>query len=160
GPAWSRTSCGGACLPITTDCGPPPWRHPARTGARSVVSSSMLAALLVAVAVDAGPDAGAEDAGAVAEAGADAEVHADADAEGGVSVAAEPPASAPVLSGRVLARGTRDPLVAAQVRVILSNGASVDTETDESGGFTLTVRPGPCELRVHSAGFEPFSRRF
>jgi len=120
----------------------------------------MLAALLVAVAVDAGPDAGAEDAGAVAEAGADAEVHADADAEGGVSVAAEPPASAPVLSGRVLARGTRDPLVAAQVRVILSNGASVDTETDESGGFTLTVRPGPCELRVHSAGFEPFSRRF
>ncbi|MGO9291785.1 MAG: TonB-dependent receptor domain-containing protein [Polyangia bacterium] len=125
-----------------------------------MVSSSMLAALLVAVAVDAGPDAGAEDAGAVAEAGADAEVHADADAEGGVSVAAEPPASAPVLSGRVLARGTRDPLVAAQVRVILSNGASVDTETDESGGFTLTVRPGPCELRVHSAGFEPFSRRF
>src|ERR1700690_3477077 len=104
----------------------------------------MLAALLVAVALDAGADAGAGDAGAMA----------------GVPVAAEPPASAPVLSGRVLARGTRDPLAGAQVRVILGNGATSDSETDERGGFTLAVRSGPCEVRVRHPGFEPFSRKF
>ena len=121
----------------------------------------MLAALLVAVALDAGADAGAEDAGAMAEAGrVEAYMPADAGAEAGESVAAEPPASLPVLSGRVLARGTRDPLAGAQVRVILGNGATSDSETDERGGFTLTVRSGPCEVRVRYPGFEPFSRKF
>ncbi len=125
------------------------------------MSGSILAALLVAIAVDASPDAGAEDARETTEAGgADAEVHADAGAEAPVSTDAEPLASAPVLSGRVLARGTREPLVGAQVRVILGNGATHDTETDESGEFTLPARSGPCEVLVRYPGFEPFSRKF
>jgi len=59
-------------------------------------------------------------------------------------------APAPVLSGRILARGTREPLVGAQVRVILDHGATSDTETDDTGIFPLTARPGPCEVVVHS----------
>ena len=124
------------------------------------MNSSILAALLVAAAVGASPDAGADDAGETTDAGAEnADAFGDASAEAGVPVAAEPPVSAPVLSGRILARGTRDPLAGAQVRVILGNGATFDTETDESGGFTLPARSGPCEVRVRYPGFEPFSRK-
>jgi hypothetical protein len=125
------------------------------------VSGSILAALLVAAAMDASPDAGAEDARAMSETGAtDAGLPADAGAEAGVFADAEPLASAPVLSGRVLARGTREPLLGAQVRVILGNGATRDTETDESGGFSLPAGSGRCEVRVRYPGFEPFSRNF
>ena len=114
------------------------------------MTGSILAALLLAVAVDAGPDAGAED-------GSEPTLHGDAGAEAAAD--AEPLASALTLSGRILARGTREPLAGAQVRVILGNGATADTETDESGGFTLAVRSGPCEVRVQYPGFEPFSRK-
>ncbi len=125
------------------------------------MSGSILAALLVAVALDAGPDAGAEDAGETTEAGAaDADVQVDAGEEAGASADAESPGSAPALSGRILARGTREPLVGAQVRAILGNGVTQDTETDESGGFTLPVRSGPCEVHVRYPGFEPFFRKF
>ena len=125
------------------------------------MTGSILAALLVAVAVDAAPDAGAQDARAMSETGeTDAEVRADAGAEASVSADAEPLASAPLLSGRVLARGTREPLLGAQVRVILGKGATRDTETDESGGFSLAVGSGPCEVHVRYPGFEPFSRNF
>jgi len=125
------------------------------------VSVSILAALLVAVVVDAGPDSGAADAQPTPEAGrADADLRGDAGVETGVSADAEPPAAASVLSGRVLARGTRAPLVGAQVRVVLDDGATRDTETDEHGDFSLPARPGACEVRVRYPGFEPFSRKF
>jgi hypothetical protein len=124
------------------------------------VSGLFLAALLVAAAVDAGPDAGVPDAGELTEAGgADADIHAGAGVEAGVSAAAQPLASAPTLSGRILARGTREPLAGAQVRVILGNGATHDAESDERGDFALTARSGPCEVRVHYPGFEPFSTK-
>ena len=120
----------------------------------------VLAALLVAVAVDASPDAGAGDGREISETGAEnPDLRAETSADGGVSAETAPPASAPVLSGRVLARGTRDPLVGAQVRLILGNGATHDTETDESGGFSLPAGSGRCEVRVHYPGFEPFSRK-
>ena len=120
------------------------------------MTGSILAAVLLAVAVDAGPDAGAEDGGEPTGV-QDAGLHGDAGAEAAAD--AEPLASALTLSGRILARGTREPLAGAQVRVILGNGATADTETDESGGFTLAVRSGPCEVRVQYPGFEPFSRK-
>jgi hypothetical protein len=121
------------------------------------VTGSILAALLLAVAVDAGPDAGAEDGGEPTGV-QDVDLHGDAGAEAAAD--AEPLGSAPTLSGRILARGTREPLAGAQVRLILGNGATSDTETDESGGFTLAVRSGPCEVRVQYPGFEPFTRKF
>jgi hypothetical protein len=125
------------------------------------VTGSILAAVLVAVAMDAGADAGAEDARATTEVeAADARAPSDTGVEARVSTDAEPLVSTPVLSGRVLARGTREPLVGAQVRVILGDGVAHDTETDESGGFTLNVRSGSCEIRVRYPGFEPFSRSF
>lgn len=124
------------------------------------MSGSILAALLVAVALDASPDAGAEDVREATEAGgSEADLQPEVGAEASASVDAERLVPAPVLSGRVLARGTRDPLAGAQVRAILGNGATADTETDESGGFSLMVRSGPCEVRVRYPGFEPFSRK-
>ncbi|HJX66418.1 MAG TPA: TonB-dependent receptor [Polyangia bacterium] len=125
------------------------------------MSVSILAALLLAAAADAGPDAGAEDGlPSIEEGGADAGFSADASADLRVSPDAAPLAPTPVLSGRILARGTREPLVGAQVRVILDHGATRDTETDEHGSFSLTARPGPCQVIVHYPGFEPFSRKF
>jgi len=125
------------------------------------VTVAILAALLVAVAADASPDASAEDGGEPTQtAGADAGILADGGAQVGTAVDAERLAPAPMLSGRVLARGTRAPLVGAQVRAILDNGSTRDTETDDKGEFTLPARSGPCDLRVHYPGFEPFSRKF
>jgi hypothetical protein len=125
------------------------------------VSIPVLAALLLAVAADAGPDAGAEDGlPSIEEGGADAGLAADAGADARPSSDAVPLAPAAVLRGRILARGTREPLVGAQVRVILDHGATRDTETDEHGDFSLTARPGPCEVVVHFPGFEAFSRKF
>ncbi|MGB8296695.1 MAG: TonB-dependent receptor [Polyangia bacterium] len=121
------------------------------------MSVSILAALLLAVAAEASPDAGAEDGLALTE--ADAGLAADAGADAHSSPDVEPLAPASVLSGRILARGTREPLAGAQVRVILDHGATRDTETDEHGDFSLPARPGPCEVRVHYPGFEPFSRK-
>jgi hypothetical protein len=126
------------------------------------VNLSFLAALLLAAAADAGPDAGAQDAAEPAEAGgADAEIFTDASAEAGASVDAERPAPTASLGGRVLARGTREPLIGAQVRVIFSDSGQIQTaETDDNGNFTLPAQPGPCDLRIHYPGFEPFSRKF
>jgi hypothetical protein len=72
------------------------------------VSVSVWAALLLAVAADAGPDAGAEDGlPSIEEGGADAGLAADAGANARPSPDAVPLAPAAVLSGRILARGTR-----------------------------------------------------
>ena len=66
---------------------------------------SILAALLLAVAADAGPDAGAEDGLPSSEGEADAGVPADGGADARPVPNVEPVAPAPVVSGRILARG-------------------------------------------------------
>jgi len=130
-------------------------------GAASV-GGAILAALLLAVAGDSGADAGAdavgEAVGETSDAGAETR-DARPGADGGAPVDAEQAAATAVLSGRILARGTREPLAGAQIRVTSGNGKSHDTESDESGAFTLPAQPGPCELLVLFPGFEPFTRK-
>ena len=62
------------------------------------------------------------------------------------------------LAGRVLARGTRQPLVGAQVSIAVGDGTRADGETKPDGSFALAVLPGTRQLRVQSPGFEPTTR--
>ena len=59
-----------------------------------------------------------------------------------------------VVQGKVLARGTRQPLAGASVRI----GAGEGTETAADGSFTLAVTPGTHPLRVQCPGYQPLSQ--
>jgi hypothetical protein len=61
------------------------------------------------------------------------------------------PAARLRVSGRVLARGTRDPVAAASLLL----DAHEAGETGEDGGFSLEVTPGPHRLQVQAPGFDP-----
>jgi hypothetical protein len=132
------------------------------------VNALLVSCLLLASATgssDAGSDGLGEprseaDGGAQAEVGAPASVpDAGAPAEVGAAAEAPPSPAGPVLGGTILARGTREPLVGAQVRVI-ARGKNLDAESDEKGAFRLEVPAGPCEVVVVYPGFERFSRSF
>ncbi len=75
------------------------------------------------------------------------------------SVAGQARTVAPVkLSGRVLARGTRQPLVGAALGIAMGAGARASTETGADGAFTLEVPPGEHQLHVQCPGFVPTTR--
>jgi len=61
-------------------------------------------------------------------------------------------------SGRVLARGTRQPLVGASVSIAVGDGTRASGETGSDGGFVLEVLPGEHQLRVQCPGFVPTTR--
>jgi len=60
--------------------------------------------------------------------------------------------------GKVLARGTRQPLVGAQVSMAVGDGTRASAETGPDGGFVLDVLPGERQLRVQCPGFVPTTR--
>jgi hypothetical protein len=67
----------------------------------------------------------------------------------------EPPAtSTVVVSGRILARGSRQPLAGASLTV---DGVAAG-ESDGDGRFSLSVSPGHHILQVQQPGFDPFTR--
>jgi hypothetical protein len=106
--------------------------------------------LLLACWIAAGPlpadaawDAGAVDAAAPSDAGpASAEVAPE-------PAAAPAPEALVPLVGRVLAKGTREPLAAA----ISVDGVS-RADADESGRFRVEVTPGPHRLQLQQPGYE------
>jgi hypothetical protein len=128
------------------------------------VNALLVSCLLLANAT-ASPDAGVDGlgetgdgGGSQSEVGASAPTNdAGASVEAGPTAEAVPAPSGPVLGGTVRARGTREPLVGAQVRV-LAKGKSFDTETDDKGAFQLEVPAGDCEVVVVTPGFDRFSR--
>lgn len=94
---------------------------------------------------DALPAAGGLDTGQPGDAGAP-------------EVAAAPSQAGPVavtLAGKVLARGTRQPLPGAMVHV----GSGEGVETAGDGSFTIEVAPGDHPLRVQCPGYEPLTRK-
>jgi hypothetical protein len=112
------------------------------------------------LSVDGGNDSGdrAVDAGAV-------ETSAPSDlAPAGVDAGAPdaPPAGQVAgllkFSGKVLARGTRRPLVGASVSIAVGDGTRASSETGSDGGFVLEVLPGQHQLRVQCPGFVPITR--
>ena len=126
-----------------------------------MTAAALVAALWVQAGGVTGADAGP---GAPADAGVAPEV---IDAGGGgvlppsgpgdaapATVAAEPlPAPAPrhPVRGRVLRRGSRDPVVAAS---LLVDGVNV-AETAEDGRFSLELPVGRHRLQIQAPGFEP-----
>lgn len=97
-------------------------------------------------------DAGAGDAGAVAAAApvAPSETAPPLVPQGQLAV--EPLVE---IRGRVLAKGTREPLVAAAV----TWGLEVVAETDEAGRFSVKLPPGRHRLQVQQPGYEPLDVR-
>src|ERR1017187_9776570 len=155
---------------IARDFGLPPWHHPCSlTGAPTSVSSVFLVPLLMVLAVDGGAEPAAHSAGAAdATDAGEAPALTDAgppSADGGAIDAspikpnAQAPSAAMVkLVGKVLARGTRQPLVGASLAIAVGDGTRASTETDSDGGFTLELLPGEHQLHVQCPGFVPTTR--
>ena len=113
--------------------------------------------LLLACWIAAGPlpgdaawEAGTADGGPPGDAGADAGTTADAGAPAGPEVAPPPPVELVRLAGRILAKGTREPLGAA----ISIDGVS-RADADEDGRFAIEVTPGRHRLQVQQPGYQP-----
>jgi len=124
------------------------------------VSSALLLALLAALPLDGGhpPDGGLPDGGSALAANDAGSV----EAGGGPYDAAEVgSARRPALvkfSGKVLARGTRQPLGGALVHIGVGDGTTTDAETGADGGFSVEVLPGTHNLRVQCPGHAPLTR--
>ena len=58
------------------------------------------------------------------------------------------------LRGRVLAKGSRNPIVDAKVS---SGVVATSTQTDDDGQFDLAIDCGPQRVVVHAAGYDAFS---
>ena len=97
-------------------------------------------------AIDATPDTGV----ASAEAGG-ADIHA--------LVEVAPGRALVRFAGRVLARGTRQPLSGALVHLGVGDGTTTDAETGADGGFSVEVLPGTHNLRVQCPGHDPVTRQ-
>jgi hypothetical protein len=112
-----------------------------------------------AAAIDASPeDVGADlDGGAGPDGARDTTPSGTADAEREARPVAIPIATG-VLRGRVLARGTRQPLPGALVQVAQSGGGTTSAETGPGGEFSFQVAPGPHQIRVQCPGFAPATR--
>jgi hypothetical protein len=100
--------------------------------------------------LDGGPALAASDAG-----GADAGVSPSDAAEVG---SAHRPALVK-FGGKVLARGTRQPLGGALVHLGVGDGTTTDAETGADGGFSVEVLPGTHNLRVQCPGHAPLTRQ-
>jgi hypothetical protein len=104
--------------------------------------------------IDRAVDAGAAEAPALSDL-------APTIADGGASDAlpTRQVASLVKFSGKVLARGTRQPLVGASVSMAVGDGSQASGETGPDGAFVLETLPGQHELRVQCPGFFPTTRQ-
>jgi hypothetical protein len=122
------------------------------------VTPVLLLALTLASSVDGGLVPGEAIDGGVGDACADT-----ATAETGqIDVrAAAIPVSPPRVrfAGRVLARGTRQPLPGAMVHIGVGDGTSADAETGTDGSFSVEVIAGAHQLRVQCPGHAPLARQ-
>lgn len=132
--------------------------HLAQAGCRRrrALTASLIGVLWLALAGAAGPDAGidTDDAGATAvpaDAGSAAVGAADAAVP---LVAPAPIAHTVVLAGRVVARGTREPLGAAQISFGPPAGLLQPGEADEDARFSLPVTAGKVHVQVQVPGYD------
>lgn len=74
--------------------------------------------------------------------------------------AASEPRPAPIaVFGKVLARGTRQPLPGAFVYIGPAGDGGVSTETGSDGAFSIEIPPGNHPMRVQCPGYEPLVRQ-
>jgi hypothetical protein len=95
------------------------------------------------------PDGAAQALGTSADAGV---------AEAAPTVLAPGPALVTV-TGRVLARGTRQPLAGALVHLGPAGEDGASAETSGEGAFSVEARPGTHPLRIQCPGYEPLVRQ-
>jgi hypothetical protein len=124
------------------------------------VSSVFLLPLLLVLAVDGGNASadGSADAGDVAAPTDAVPASADAGASDAMPASEAPSAGRLPFTGKILARGTRQPLVGASVSMAVGDGTRASGETGPDGGFVLDVLPGEHQLRVQCPGFVPTTR--
>lgn len=124
------------------------------------MNSLFAVVLLIAAPIDGGsePSAPAVDGGASDALGIPDGGVADAAAVRGDVVHLEEVVRVPLFKfgGKVLARGTRVPLVGALVRAGVGEAAS--TETDADGRFSVEIPSGTHQLRVQCPGYAPATR--
>ena len=131
-----------------------------QTGVPTSVSSVFLLPLLLVLAVDGGNASadGSADAGDVAAPTDAVPASADAGASDAMPASEAPSAGRLPFTGKILARGTRQPLVGASVSMAVGDGTRASGETGPDGGFVLDVLPGEHQLRVQCPGFVPTTR--
>jgi hypothetical protein len=124
------------------------------------VHSVLLIAWLVAtpldggnLPLDSGIDGGVADGPVIPDAG----VTVDAGAAESLPVPEPVRPSLVTFQGRVLARGTRQPLVGALVNLGVGDGSSA--ESGPGGKFSIQVLPGTHSLRVQCPGYAPLVRQ-
>jgi len=128
-----------------------------------VPAASLLPALLL-LSFDGGIESGAlsVDGGADQHSiAATAAEPVSAIVDGGAPEAvAAPPARTHLrkLSGKVVARGTRQPLAGAQISLAVGDGTRASTESAADGSFSLEALPGAHQLRVQYPAFVPLVR--
>ena len=64
-----------------------------------------------------------------------------------------------IVAGKVLTRGSGDPVDGADVVVTLETGEVYEVLTGEDGAFELTIAPGAFELIIGSSGYKKFLLR-
>jgi hypothetical protein len=113
------------------------------------------------LAVDGGNESGdrAVDGGAALSPALSDAVPAGVDAGAADALPASQVAGLLKFSGKVLARGTRQPLVGASVSIAVGDGTRASGETGSDGSFVLEVLPGQHQLRVQCPGFVPTTRQ-
>lgn len=126
--------------------------------------SGLLLAWLVAAPLDAGAlsaqlvvDGGTDDGALVGDGaqGPDAGA-ADADA---MSAPAPPSPTRLKIEGKVLARGTRQPLAGALVHIAGAEDPGSSVESASDGTFSVEALPGTHPMRVQCPGYEPVIRQ-
>jgi hypothetical protein len=124
-------------------------------GGTAVINPVLLLALMTAQSGDAGIDPDlAADTVSIGTATTD---------NGAPRRVESPPASSTVtdLRGRILAKGSRGPVLAAKVvaKIVERTGAETEptAEADDDGNFDLSVPCGELALTVSAPGFEPWT---
>ena len=81
------------------------------------------------------------------------------DARFAAEVATAPGRALVKFAGKVLARGTRQPLSGAALHIAVGDGTTIDTETGPGGEFAVAVLPGERKLRLQFPGYAPVTRQ-
>jgi hypothetical protein len=109
--------------------------------------------IVAAQGIDGGADGGATASPVTLDAGAETQMVGAA----GNSLSGGDGAPTAYLRGKILAKGSRGPIVSATVAAKITDGGLATAETDDDGRFELAVTCGVLAISVRAPGYEGFS---